>query len=597
MKRQMLILAVSLLVALQPVWGRQEVTEVTGSIRSVIVYRGQALVTRTIEVDLPQGASDVVVTKLPEKIVTTSLHARASGQVGVRSVRYRKTKAEETGQEVKELETKIEQVKTQIKHAKRNIQHCSNLWKRYDPFWHLTLNTANKDFDRALLQSQPIVELTGYLEEKLNQLHKKSLELEDKEAQLKKELKQLNREKAKLLEPTSKTKHEAVIFVNSQSGGGCAIELSYLVNRVNWYPQYNLRARPAESRVAVEYNAFIHQSSGEDWDGVTLSLSTAAAAMEAAPPILELMEIKLLTGPTLESKRGLEEAGQAAAPYKQRSYADLSDEFKQVQQSRRQMSRKGKAAERALNVAAVGSQMLELQADKLGVEILRKETRKYVRREGVSVTYMLGDGFSIPSRTGQELVTIAAFESKADFLTTGTPMLTDYVYLQADITNDSDTILLAGPVSMYRDGEFVGKSKLELVTIGEEFTAGFGVDSQVQISREFKDKKVNTLWGNRIEKYEYRIAIDNYKNTAVKLRLVERIPYTEDKGIEISGFKTNVALSKDPDYVRTQKDKGILRWDLNLAANTTDDKAKVITYSYTMKYDKDKHVEAAGLSR
>lgn len=37
--------------------------------------------------------------------------------------------------------------------------------------------------------------------------------------------------------------------------------------------------------------------------------------------------------------------------------------------------------------------------------------------------------------------------------------------------------------------------------------------------------------------------------------------------------------------------------ELNLTANTTGDKAKVITYSYIMKYDKDKHVEAAGLSR
>jgi uncharacterized protein (TIGR02231 family) len=170
-------------------------------------------------------------------------------------------------------------------------------------------------------------------------------------------------------------------------------------------------------------------------------------------------------------------------------------------------------------------------------------------------------------------------------------LLTDYVYLQGDIVNDSEIILLAGPASMYRDGEFVGKGRIEMVTIGEKFTAGFGVDSQVQISREIKDKKVDTLWGNRVEEYDYRIAIDNYKAVPVKLRLLERIPYTESEELEITGFKTNVPLSKDAEYLRVEKDKGILRWDLTLKPATAEEKATVVTYSYNMKYDSDMHIQ------
>jgi uncharacterized protein (TIGR02231 family) len=225
------------------------------------------------------------------------------------------------------------------------------------------------------------------------------------------------------------------------------------------------------------------------------------------------------------------------------------------------------------------------------VQVIQTAAKEFARTEGVSVTYALAGPITMPSRSDQQLVNIASFKAKADFLMLATPLLTDYVYLQADIVNDSDVIMLAGPVSMYRNDEFVGKGPIELVTIGEKFTAGFGVDSQIKILREFKDKKIETLWGNRVENYDYRLAINNYKNTKVKLRLLERIPYTEDEKLEIINFKTDVALSTDPEYLRTDRQKGILRWDLNLEPNTTGPKATIVTYSYAMKYSNELQIQ------
>jgi len=59
-------------------------------------------------------------------------------------------------------------------------------------------------------------------------------------------------------------------------------------------------------------------------------------------------------------------------------------------------------------------------------------------------------------------------------------------------------------------------------------------------------------------------------------------------------FKTNTELSKDTEYQRLDRKKGILRWDLQLKPNTSEDKATVVTYSYTLKYDKDMRVQSAG---
>jgi len=197
----------------------------------------------------------------------------------------------------------------------------------------------------------------------------------------------------------------------------------------------------------------------------------------------------------------------------------------------------------------------------------------------------------LPSRNDQQLVNIASITTKANFTLIATPLLTDYVYLQADLLNNSDTVLLPGHASMFRNGEFVGKSQLSQVTIGENFTAGFGIDSQVQVTHELEDKKTRIQGGNRIDNYYYRITLSNYKSTPVELQLLDRLPYTDNASIKIELEKTEPQLSKDSEYQCTNRKKGILRWDLELAPNTIDSKTTVVNYNFTMEYDRNMQIQ------
>ena len=46
--------------------------------------------------------------------------------------------------------------------------------------------------------------------------------------------------------------------------------------------------------------------------------------------------------------------------------------------------------------------------------------------------------------------------------------------------NSSKMVLLAGPVSTYIDGQFVGHGDVPTVSIGESFTVGLGIDSSFE---------------------------------------------------------------------------------------------------------------------
>ncbi len=595
MKAQLLVILVLAAVPAEEPLPQSSALELVGTVSDVVVYRGQAQVTRTIQLDLPKGSSEIVVEKLPKRIIPDSLYAQASDGITVSSVRYREQTAKlDIREQMEQLEEQIDKVKRDIARIDKKIAHGQAMVARYEPFWRLTVDMADRDLDKSLLQAEPIEKLTQYLESRLNQIHEEGLQLDDQKADLEKQLQELQHQQAELKAKRSRIEREATIFVNNDNAGKAVIRLSYLVDGANWIPHYNLRANPDQEAVVIEYNAIINQSSGEGWDNVAVTLSTAQPAMVAAPPTLDPMKVEAGSGPApaMSYVEAMVPPGQVSVDVQQQQIAprSLGEQLKQIQSQRRVMKGKGIEATQALNTAAWQDQMMELQAQKDAVQTIQAERRKLARSEGVSVTYTLPGRMTMPSRDERQLVTIKTFQTKADFFMVATPLLTDYVYLQAELVNDSDTILLAGLADMYRTGAFVGKGGVGLITIGEKFTVGFGVDSQVQIVREFEDKKIDTLWGNRVEKYHYRLAVNNYKDRKMRLCLLERIPYTEDEKLKIEDFETNLPLSTDAEYLRTQRKKGVLRWDIDLQPNTIGEKATVVTYSYTIKYDKDRHV-------
>jgi len=64
-----------------------------GSVARVTVYRGQALVTRSVEVELPADGSEIVVSDLPPNIIPESIYAQAADDVKVLSGRDSTTSA------------------------------------------------------------------------------------------------------------------------------------------------------------------------------------------------------------------------------------------------------------------------------------------------------------------------------------------------------------------------------------------------------------------------------------------------------------------------------------------------------------------------
>src|SRR5262249_19230926 len=105
----------------------------------------------------------------------------------------------------------------------------------------------------------------------------------------------------------------------------------------------------------------------------------------------------------------------------------------------------------------------------------RKNTRATFQ-EGQSVTYHLASRMTVPARTDEQVLEVVRMTMEPDYFYKAVPVLTQHVYRLANLTNKSNYVLLPGEATMYLGTDFVGRMDLPLVAIGEQFTAGFGVD-------------------------------------------------------------------------------------------------------------------------
>ena len=175
----------------------------------------------------------------------------------------------------------------------------------------------------------------------------------------------------------------------------------------------------------------------------------------------------------------------------------------------------------------------------------------------------------------------------SQFYHTAAPVLTPHVYREAELKNTSEHDLLAGPMTAYLDGRFVGQGELPTVARGERFVVGFGADPQLRARRELINRTESTQGGNRETRFEYRLVVENFGNEPASVRVVDRLPHAEEGAdIRVSLGKTSDELSEDPLYLREERPMGILRWDVEVPADAAGETARLITYDYGVEYDR-----------
>lgn len=557
-----------------------QVPRIPGRVEKVVLYRGQALVTRVIRLEGPAGNQEVIVTGLPEQIVPTSLYAESADGVDVRAVRFRAiASSEEPREDVRAIDQKLLDLAEKISVNARKQELATRHLQSLDALDKFVAPTAQAELTKGVLNAETLERLVTFAFEQRKKAAEELLGLAKEAKDIEKEVQLLNRQRTEITSGTNKTLREAVLFLERRHAEPAAVRLVYLVNNCGWSPSYNLRSTGELAEVEAEYNANIQQMSGEDWSEVEITLSTATPALNSSGPALAPFLVELRPGMP------------AQAPEDQ---TVSLGRFKEIQ-NRRQIAQYENLnaitnptnfqTAWAVNEAAVACQTFELLEGR--DVVLTALSTMGADAQGPSLAYPLAPRVSLQSRPDQQLVRIATVKLRGRGYHMAAPVLTGLVYREAEMTNSGEIDLLGGPMSVYLDGRFVGRGEMESVARGQSFVVGFGADPQIRTRREQVDKADRVQGGNKMIEIKYRLVVENFKSAPVALRLLDRLPHSErTQELRVTLGKTSAELSTDSAYVRLEKPRGVLRWDVQVPASATGEKTFTVEYAYTLEHDR-----------
>jgi uncharacterized protein (TIGR02231 family) len=193
----------------------------------------------------------------------------------------------------------------------------------------------------------------------------------------------------------------------------------------------------------------------------------------------------------------------------------------------------------------------------------KQGSRPQLVEQGLSVQFVAPSTADIPGDGTPSRIRIARSELRGHVSYRTIPKLQPFVFRVADLVNTAGYPLLAGPVDVFRRGQFSARYDLARVAAGERFDLSFGLLDRVKVKRKILEEisRDKGIFGTtRRHRYAYRFEVESYLPGGEEIELLEHIPVSEleDVKVALDGKTT-------PGYELRAVD-GIVSYKLKLAA-------------------------------
>ena len=144
------------------------------------------------------------------------------------------------------------------------------------------------------------------------------------------------------------------------------------------------------------------------------------------------------------------------------------------------------------------------------------------------------------------------------------PVFSEDVFREVLIRNPFDAPLLAGPVDVFINGELTITSEIETVDRGGELVFGLGVEEHLRVARNVrvKEETRGLISSKAGVVHQISLELSSALGYDATLHLVERIPVTDDKEVEVRLLKTTPKPSEYEQLDRGNPVRGGLLWEM-----------------------------------
>ncbi len=521
-------------------------------ISKVTVYQDRAQVTRSATINLKPGSQIISFEGLPVLLQDDSVRVEAGGTARsiIKGIEVKRSflaqipdkRVKEIDLELKQLERKLDSLdarKAGLVASKGFVDSIKVAW--------------GDRISHQLAAGKPAM---TELNEAMGFIGSNSVKIDEQQRNIEQEKKGINQQidalKRKKQEATGSYRKESKtveVAVETSREGRLTVDLSGLLGKATWEPVYDLRLLQDGTVAELTYRAQVRQQTGEDWNNVDLTLSTARPASGGAPPVISPWHISL--------RRPVPIIMPAAAP-----------------RAEARMFKKATKSMMPENIADSG------MAEEAPMPAPAPFQTASAAGEGTSVAFRIPSQVVIPSDNTRHSTVIALEKLPVSTEYVTVPKFSQMAYLTAELINRADWPLLPGTVKIFSGNTFVGSAEMKLVASGEKFRLPFGSDDQIKVKREeLRQHKEAGLFGSNRMGYRSTVTIANLRRQPQTIIVKDQLPIADNSEIKVS-LEDNNSL---PDE---KKEDGTLIWKLKLAAG----EEKVLRYEIVVEYPKSKEV-------
>lgn len=324
------------------------------------------------------------------------------------------------------------------------------------------------------------------------------------------------------------------VAVTAAMDGEQSLTLSHFVYEAGWMPVYDINlTRDENAALDLKRGVLVSQYSGEDWQGVNLTLSTAQPSAQAEPSRLWPDQRRIV------------------------------DPAKEAEEYARQADMAGGMAEPVMEPAIVEAATgMSALAGYQGDTVVYRYPVPVDVADGVESLRLALDEKTYPATAFAQAV----------------PRSDQTAFLMAKFTNDSGEILLPGAAFLMREGVLVGGTALEILAPGAEATLAFGAIEGLRLKRDMPERAEGDrglLSGSTQLEEKAVLEVENLTNEAWAVRLLDQVPYSEQEDLEIS-FEASPA----PSETDVEGQRGITAWEFDLPAGET----REVNLTYSLRW-------------
>jgi uncharacterized protein (TIGR02231 family) len=549
----------ALVCVMLSVAARSAELEVASKVDSVVLSPDAATVTRVAEVDLNPGEIALVFKNLPFSLDPASLRLTGSAQ---EKITIGTVEARVSPSDIKSNDSAIDARLRALRADREGWQVTIDALTTKEA---MITRFSESGPEKLSPESRPldIGQWNAAWDTVGNALAKVGDELRAARARARDIDQDMNALEANRQRPSPGTKGPARdVAATVQVAAGVSkarLALTYRVPGASWRAAYDANVDTAsggKARLELVRRATVTQRTGEDWNDVSLSVSTVRAAGGTSPPDMQTQRIAFYEPPPPP-----EVAAKPAGALPRRSAAPMTQ---------------------SLNEAAPAAAAPQISAS---------ERAAALESAAFQATYQVPGRLSVPGDGTPKSFVLSSRQIAPAIAIKTVPALDPTAYIEGRFVNDEDAPILPGDVRVRRDGTFVGTGRLGLVAPGDGLDLGLGADDKVKVTRVPIRRKENepTWFGQaKTETREFKTTVKNLHDFAARVTVVDQVPVSENTAISVE----QLPQTTPPTEKQVGDKRGVMSWTYDLAPGETRD----IRLAYRMKWPGERDVvfERAG---